>query len=80
MHAPALLLPGQLRVALAGPEERRTIGAGAYTVHRRGQPSERRMLHDADDVLTVLHEAFGITVPAHPRLREAITAWLRGAA
>jgi N-hydroxyarylamine O-acetyltransferase len=49
-------------------------------VHRRGQPRERRLLNDADDVLTVLRDAFGITVPAHPRLREAITAWLRGAA
>lgn len=72
--------PGQLRVALAAPDGRRTLGAGAYTVHRRGQPSERRLLNDADDVLSVLRDAFGITVPAHPRLHEAITAWLRGAA
>ncbi|MCF7750528.1 arylamine N-acetyltransferase [Bacillus subtilis subsp. subtilis] len=72
--------PGQLRAALAGPDGRRTIGAGIYTVHRRGQPSERRRLVDVDDVLGVLHEAFGITVPPHPRLRDALAAWLRGAA
>lgn len=72
--------PGQLRVALAGPDGRHTIGAGTYTVHRRGQPSERRALTDVEDVLRVLHETFGITVPPHPRLHDAIAAWLRGAA
>jgi N-hydroxyarylamine O-acetyltransferase len=72
--------PGQLRAALAGPGWRRTLGAGVYTVHRGGQPSERRRLTDVDDVLVVLRDAFGITAPAHPRLREAIAAWLRGAA
>jgi len=69
-----------MRVALAGPGWRGTIGAGAYTVHRRGQPSERRVLADVDEVLQVLSADFGITAPAHPRLREAIGAWLRGGA
>lgn len=77
---PASSFPGQLRVALAGPGWRRTIGAGAYTVHRRGQPSERRVLADVDEVLQVLSADFGITAPAHPRLRDAIGAWLRGGA
>ncbi|MEG2804965.1 arylamine N-acetyltransferase [Stenotrophomonas sp.] len=77
---PHSTFPGQLRVALAGPGWRRTLGGGVYTVHRPGQPSERRPLADVDAVLQVLDEAFGITPPAHPRLREAIAAWLRGAA
>ncbi|WP_166473495.1 arylamine N-acetyltransferase [Stenotrophomonas sp.] len=77
---PASSFPGQLRAALSGPGWRRTLGAGRYAVHRHGQPSERRALVDVDDVLQVLREDFGINPPTHPRLRDAIAAWLRGAA
>lgn len=77
---PDSTFPGQLRVALATPEGRRTLGTGHYTEHRNGQPSERRALADVDEVLQVLRDRFGITAPPDPRLREAIAAWLRGAA
>lgn len=77
---PASSFPGQLRAALAGPGWRRTLGAGVYSVHRIGEPSERRPLAGVQDVLAVLRDAFGITVPTHPRLHDAIAAWLRGVA
>lgn len=68
--------PGQLRAALSGPGWRRTLGNGSFAIHRAGQPSERRELTGVDDVLRVLEQEFGIRVPPHPGLREALAIWL----
>ena len=67
---------GQLRVALAGPGWRRTLGNGRVGLHRSGQPSEHRPLVDSDDVIDTLQRGFGIRVPDDPGLRPAIETWL----
>lgn len=71
---------GQLRVARTGPGWRRTLNGGSFAVHRTGAPSERRDLADADAVIAMLREEFGLRVPAHPGLREAIGNLLPAAA
>ncbi|MCW4455788.1 arylamine N-acetyltransferase [Flavobacterium sp. MXW15] len=69
---------GQLRVARTGPGWRRTLNNGSFAIHRIGQASERFDLPDADAVIAVLRDEFGIRVPAHPDLQVAIDARLVG--
>lgn len=63
---------GQLFVARTGEGLRKTFNNGSFAVHRLGQDSARRELTDADSVIEVLGTEFGIQVPAHPQLHEAI--------
>lgn len=67
---------GQLRVARTGPGIRKALGNGSFAIHRLGAPSERRELPDADAVLDVLRDEFGLRLPPGPALREAIEARL----
>lgn len=70
---------GQLRAALTGPGWRRTLNDGSVALHRPGHASDRRSLPNAEAVITVLQEAFGIRVPDVPGLHAAIEARLRAA-
>jgi N-hydroxyarylamine O-acetyltransferase len=63
---------GQLFVARTGEGLRKTFNNGSFAVHRLGADSVRRELADADSVIEVLSKEFGIRVPAHPQLHEAI--------
>ncbi|MBX9401524.1 arylamine N-acetyltransferase [Lysobacter sp. BMK333-48F3] len=63
---------GQLFVARTGPGWRKTLNNDSYAVHRLGQPSERRELAGADEVIEVLREQFGLRLPDEAALREAI--------
>jgi N-hydroxyarylamine O-acetyltransferase len=68
---------GQLRVARTeGPGVRRTLRNGSFAIHRLGAASERRELRDADAVLQLLREAFGLRVPRDAALRDALQARL----
>lgn len=64
---------GQLRVARTeGPGVRRTLRNGSFAIHRLGAASERRELRDADAVLQLLREAFGLRVPRDAAVRDAL--------
>lgn len=67
---------GELRVARTGPGQRKALRNGSFAIHRLGQPSERRRLDDADAVLEVLRDEFGLRPPAGHALREALQARL----
>jgi N-hydroxyarylamine O-acetyltransferase len=69
---------GRLIAARTGPGLRRTLSNGSYAIHRLGEPSQRHELRDADAVMAVLREEFGIRLPPHPGLRDAIAAVLDG--
>lgn len=59
---------GQLKVALMGPGIRRTLNNGSYALHRMGQPSERRQIIDAGELMSLLQDEFALHLPAHPEL------------
>ncbi|APC14904.1 arylamine N-acetyltransferase [Pseudomonas frederiksbergensis] len=63
----------RLMVARTGPETRYTLNNGSYAIHRMGSASERREMTDPEVLIELLREVFGIQVPEHPTLREAIT-------
>lgn len=65
---------GQLRVARTGPGWRKTFNNGSFAVHTMGGATVRRELADADEVMQVLTEEFGLRLPADPRLRERLAA------
>ncbi|MGH8085093.1 MAG: arylamine N-acetyltransferase family protein [Lysobacter sp.] len=67
---------GNLIVARTAPGLRRTLSNGSYAIHRLGAPSERRELHDPDAVMILLRDEFGIRLPQHPDLRDAIAGVL----
>lgn len=66
----------QLIAARVGPGLRRTLSNGSYAVHRIGAPSQRRQLADADEVIGVLRDAFGVNVPEGDAFRAAVTRLL----
>lgn len=68
---------GQLVAARTGDGWRRTLRGGEFAVHRTGLDTQRTRLGDADAVITVLGEEFGIRVPRDPRLHDAIERLLR---
>jgi N-hydroxyarylamine O-acetyltransferase len=68
---------GQLRAARTGNGWRKTLGNGSFAIHRLDRPSERWPLPDADAVLQVLQQEFGLRLPAGPALREAIAETLQ---
>ncbi len=63
----------RLMVARTGPGIRCTLNNGSYAIHRMGSASERREISDPEALIELLWEVFGIQVPEHPTLREAIT-------
>jgi N-hydroxyarylamine O-acetyltransferase len=68
---------GQLRVARTeGPGLRKTLRNGSFAIHRLGAASQRRELADADAVLQVLRDEFGLRPPPGPALRDALRARL----
>src|SRR5690606_36996060 len=68
---------GQLRAARTdGPQVRKTLRDGSFAIHRMGAPSERHELADAEAVLQVLQEEFGLRRPPGPALHDALQARL----
>ncbi|SEC28764.1 N-hydroxyarylamine O-acetyltransferase [Pseudomonas saponiphila] len=63
---------GQLKVALIGPGVRRTLNNGSYALHRVGQPSERREITEAGELMRLLQDEFALRLPNHPELRRVI--------
>ncbi|WP_226477923.1 arylamine N-acetyltransferase [Pseudomonas sp. MWU16-30323] len=59
----------QLKVALIGPGFRRTLNNGQYAIHHLDRASEKRVIEDVDELLTLLQASFGIRLPEHPQLR-----------
>lgn len=58
----------RLLVARALPEGRRVgLVNRELTLRERDGTSEKRMIHSADELLTVLHERFGLRFPANTR-------------
>ncbi|MCD9028812.1 arylamine N-acetyltransferase [Luteimonas sp. BDR2-5] len=67
----------RLIAARTGPGLRRTLRDGHYTVHRIGAPRRQRTLDSVASVIDVLQQDFGIRVPAHPQLHDAIARRIR---
>ncbi|KAA0947760.1 MULTISPECIES: arylamine N-acetyltransferase [unclassified Pseudomonas] len=67
---------GQLKVALIAPGLRRTLNNGNYAIHYLDRDSEKRSIQDADELLALLQDSFGIRLPEHPQLRTALTRLL----
>lgn len=63
---------GQLKVALIGPGVRRTLNNGSYALHRMGQPSERREITEAGELMRLLQEEFALRLPNPSELRRAL--------
>ncbi|MBD8092985.1 arylamine N-acetyltransferase [Pseudomonas fluorescens] len=69
---PASVFVGQLKAARLAPGKRHTLANAHYAVHCLDQPSEKRAIESADELLTLLQDTFGIRLPAHPQLRETL--------
>jgi N-hydroxyarylamine O-acetyltransferase len=67
---------GRLMVARTGDGLRKTLNDNSYAVHRIGQESERRMITDADELIDLLENEFGLTVPPRELLRPAVAGLL----
>ncbi|MDY7534187.1 arylamine N-acetyltransferase [Pseudomonas sp. Bout1] len=63
---------GQLKVALIGPGFRRTLNNGQYAIHYLDRASEKRVIDNVDELLTLLQASFGIRLPEHPQLRPVL--------
>lgn len=68
---------GQLKAALLAPGKRHTLANARYALHYLGQPSEKRTLKSADELLGLLRDTFGIRLPEQPQLREAVEHLIR---
>ena len=69
---PASVFVGQLKAARLAPGKRYTLANAHYAVHCLDQPSEKRAIESAEELLTLLQDTFGIRLPAHPQLRETL--------
>ncbi|CAM3107348.1 arylamine N-acetyltransferase family protein [Pseudomonas fluorescens] len=69
---PASVFVGQLKAARLAPGKRYTLNNANYALHSLDQPSEKRVIESADELMRLLHETFGIRLPAHPQLRETL--------
>ncbi|MCR4537501.1 arylamine N-acetyltransferase [Pseudomonas sp. 18.1.10] len=63
---------GQLKVALLAPGKRHTLNNAHYAVHYLDRPSKKRTIKQADELLVLLRETFGIRLPADSHLVEEI--------
>ncbi|EIK63030.1 arylamine N-acetyltransferase family protein [Pseudomonas lactis] len=68
---------GQLKAALLAPGKRHTLANARYALHYLDQPSEKRTLNSADELLGLLRDTFGIRLPEQPQLREAVEHLIR---
>ncbi|MDY4300712.1 arylamine N-acetyltransferase [Pseudomonas salmasensis] len=68
---------GQLKAALLAPGKRHTLANARYALHYLDQPSEKRTLKSADELLELLRDTFGIRLPDEPQLREAVERLIR---
>ncbi|MNN76404.1 Arylamine N-acetyltransferase [compost metagenome] len=68
---------GRLMVARTGDGLRKTLNGNSYAVHRIGQESERRLITDADELIDLLEQEFGLRVPPRELLRPAIVGLLQ---
>ena len=68
---------GQLKAALLAPGKRHTLANARYALHYLDRPSEKRTLKSADELLGLLRNTFGIQLPEHPQLREAVEHLIR---
>lgn len=69
---PASPFRNRLLAARGEPGVRHTLRGGEYAIHRVGHASERRRLEHPDAVIDLLRSVFGLEVPEHPRLRDAL--------
>ncbi|WP_248750372.1 arylamine N-acetyltransferase [Pseudomonas sp. MWU15-20650] len=69
---PTSVFVGQLKVARLAPGKRHTLQNANYATHYLDRPSEKRTIESGDELLTLLRDTFGIRLPAHPQLREAL--------
>lgn len=63
---------GQLKVARLAPGKRHTLNNAHYAVHYLDRPSEKHTIEQADELLALLRETFGIRVPVGGALVEKI--------
>lgn len=63
---------GQLKVALLAPGKRHTLNNAHYAVHYLDRPSEKHAIKQADELLALLREIFGIRLPADGALVEKV--------
>lgn len=63
---------GQLKVALLAPGKRHTLNNAHYAIHSLDQPSEKRLLNNAQELTVLLRDTFGIRVPVQPSLAQAM--------
>ncbi len=63
---------GQLKVALLSPGKRHTLNNAHYAIHSLDQPSEKRLLNNAQELTVLLRDTFGIRVPVQPSLAQAM--------
>lgn len=63
---------GQLKVARLAPGKRYTLNNAHYAVHYLDRPSEKHTIKQADELLALLRETFGIRLPADGQLVEKI--------
>ena len=63
---------GQLKVALLAPGKRHTLNNAHYAIHFLDQPSEKRLLNNAQELTVLLRDTFGIRVPVQPSLAQAM--------
>ena len=68
---------GQLKAALLAPGKRHTLANARYALHYLDRPSEKRTLKSTDELLGLLRDTFGIQLPEHPQLREAVEHLIR---
>ncbi|MHC8315150.1 arylamine N-acetyltransferase family protein [Pseudomonas sp. LB3P31] len=68
----------QLMVARTGDGWRRTLNNGSFAIHRIGQHSERRDVADVQELVSLLQHEFGIQVPVHVGLRQALARLIGG--
>lgn len=62
----------KLMVARTGEGWRRTLNNGSFAIHRIGSESERRRVADVDELVALLQSEFGIRVPEHAKLKQAL--------
>ncbi|OPA83762.1 arylamine N-acetyltransferase [Pseudomonas fluorescens] len=74
---PASPFVGQLKAALLAPGKRHTLNGAHYAMHCLDRPSEKRAIESADELATLLQATFGIRLPTHPTLRDALEQLVR---
>lgn len=60
----------RLAASRTGPGYRKTLNNTEFAIHRLGSPAKRRQLADADSVIRVLRDDFGIAIPRHGELHQ----------